>query len=140
MKIYLWLCYNKTLPKEFQENFNDLLLLNRVSSEMHQHDIANSRPLISSSDLDCQLIKLLSVSKTSVLSATDYQHLRATYATIFQHDIPEQTTRSNEIFKSITLYGHFIESTKHPQTKHPAYLLAAWTVKTKLDITWIFFT
>ena len=86
--IYDCLCYNKALPKEFQEHFNDLVLFNKVSSEIH-HDIANGRPLTSSNDLDSQSLKVPSVSKTSVPSAADHQHLRAAYATIFQHDIPE---------------------------------------------------
>ena len=52
--IYDCSCYNKALPKEFQEHFNDLVLFKKVSSEIHQHDIANSRPLTSSNDLDSQ--------------------------------------------------------------------------------------
>ena len=63
-----------------------------------------------------------------MLSPTDYQHLKATYATLFDHEILDiQMTRSIKIYKNITLYGQFIGSIKHPQTKHSAYLLAAWT-------------
>ena len=63
-----------------------------------------------------------------MLSPTDYQHLKATYATLFDHEILDiQMTRSIKIYKNITLYGQFIGSIKHPRTKHSAYLLAAWT-------------
>ena len=121
--IYDCSCYNKQLPSEFHEDFSDLFLFTRFSSEIHQHDIANSRPLTSSSDLNCLSLKLPSVSKTSVLPTNDFEHLKTTYATMLQCDVQDiQMTRSIKVFKNITLYGQFIGSIKHPQTKHSAYI------------------
>ena len=46
-----------------------------------------------------------------MLSANDFEYLKATYATILQHDIPDvQMTRIIKIFKNITLYVQFIGS------------------------------
>ena len=56
----------------------------------------------------------------SVLSAPDYQHLKATDAIMFHHEILDaQMTRSIKIYKSITLYGQFIGT--HKQNIQPIY-------------------
>ena len=102
---------------------------NRFCSEIHQHDIANSSPLVSCSDLKSQSFKLPSINKTSVLSPTDYQHLKATYATLFDHEILDiQMTRSIKIYKKYYSLRTIYRVYQAPTNKTLSlYLLAAWT-------------
>jgi len=77
MRIFIYECgcYNTELPKEFREDFKDILVFDRLPSEVHQHVVCECAPINSCHNLDSKYFLLPSISKSSTLTNDDLNYI-----------------------------------------------------------------